>query len=86
MNHSRSGEPDDESGNPDPDDAGREVVLDTEAEVACPSCGETAVIGLDPGGGTAQEYVEDCPICCRPWRVRVRYDDAGAAEVRLEPS
>ena len=63
-----------------------DVVLDTEAAVDCPYCGETAVIGLDPGGGSAQEYVEDCPVCCRPWRVRVRYDGTGAAEVRVEPS
>ena len=61
-----------------------EVVLDTEAEVSCPYCGETVVLGLDPGGGAAQEYVEDCQVCCRPCRVRVRYDDTGAAEVWVE--
>jgi hypothetical protein len=43
-------------------------------------------IGLDPGGGDTQDYVEDCPVCCRPWRVSVRYDDEGAASVRIEPS
>jgi hypothetical protein len=61
-----------------------DVVLDTEAEVACPYCGEQVVIGLDPGGGTTQEYVEDCQVCCRPWRVRLRYDETGAAEVSVE--
>ncbi len=61
-----------------------DVVLDTVAEVACPYCGETVVIGLDPGGGAGQEYVEDCQVCCRPWRVRVSYDDTGAAEVWVE--
>lgn len=61
-----------------------EVVLDTQAEVACPYCGETVVLGLDPGGGTAQEYVEDCQVCCRPCRVRVSYDDSGAAEIWIE--
>ncbi len=70
----------------DQDDSRRDVVLVTEAEVACPYCGETAVIGLDPAGGAAQEYIEDCPVYCRPWRVRVRYDDEGAAEIRVEPS
>ncbi|HEU5180314.1 MAG TPA: CPXCG motif-containing cysteine-rich protein [Candidatus Polarisedimenticolia bacterium] len=59
-------------------------VLDTEAEVSCPCCGERVVIALDPGGGTTQEYVEDCQVCCRPWRVRVRYDETGAAEVSVE--
>ena len=65
---------------------GQEVVLQTEAEVDCPFCGEGSVIGLDPGGGEAQEYVEDCPVCCRPWRVSVRYDDEGTARIRIEPT
>jgi hypothetical protein len=57
--------------------------LETEAEVTCPHCGETMTIALDPGGGRAQEYVEDCQVCCRPWRVRVWYHGGGAAEVQL---
>jgi len=76
---------DDDIEDADPDGARREVVLQTEAEVDCPFCGEASVIRLDPGGGDAQDYVEDCPVCCRPWRVSVRYDDAGAARVALEP-
>src|SRR3989442_4117869 len=43
---------------------------ETEADVTCPHCGETMTITLDPGGGRAQEYVEDCQVCCRPWRGR----------------
>lgn len=58
---------------------------DTEAEVACPYCGEIITIGLDPGSGTNQEYVEDCQVCCRPWTVRVHYDEEGTAGVWLEP-
>ena len=61
-----------------------DVILDTEAAVACPYCGEEVVIGLDPGGGTTQEYVEDCQVCCQPWRVRLSYDETGAAEVCVE--
>ncbi|MGB7212058.1 MAG: CPXCG motif-containing cysteine-rich protein [Gemmatimonadales bacterium] len=57
---------------------------DTEAEVQCPWCGASCVIALDPGGGTAQEYVEDCEVCCRAWIVRVRYGGSGAATVELE--
>jgi hypothetical protein len=66
------------------DDRSGDVVLDTEAEVACPHCGEVLVMGLDPAGGRAQEYVEDCHVCCRPCRVRVSYDDRGTAEVWVE--
>jgi len=42
---------DDESGDIGPDARADDVVLDTEAEVACPYCGEKVVIGLDPDGG-----------------------------------
>lgn len=31
----------------------------------CPYCGEPAEAVLDLSGG-AQEYIEDCPVCCRP--------------------
>ena len=56
---------------------------DTDAEVDCPYCGEVVVIGLDPGSGPVQDYVEDCEICCRPWSVHVLYHDDGSAEVSV---
>jgi hypothetical protein len=55
--------------------------LATEAEISCPHCGATMTIALDPGGGRAQEYVEDCQVCCRPWQVRLWYDATGAVDV-----
>lgn len=58
--------------------------LATEADVTCPYCGESVTIALDPNGGLAQEYMEDCQVCCRPWRVHVSYDDDGAVEVSVE--
>lgn len=57
---------------------------DTEAVVHCPYCGEELEIGLDPGSGATQEYVEDCQVCCRPWRVFVSYGEDGSAQVTLE--
>ena len=68
----------------DDDDEGGEDTVDTEATVLCPYCGELNDIALDPGGGGRQEYVEDCQICCRPWRVRVTYSADGAADVLVE--
>ena len=56
-----------------------------EVEVACPSCGEPLAIWLDVGGGAAQHYVEDCQVCCQPWRVTVRYRSGGEAVVSAEP-
>ena len=56
---------------------------DMAARAACPCCGAEVEVLLDPGGGSYQEYVEDCEVCCRPWHVRVRYHDDGTAEVDL---
>ncbi|HKQ61361.1 MAG TPA: CPXCG motif-containing cysteine-rich protein [Candidatus Polarisedimenticolaceae bacterium] len=58
--------------------------MDTEADVTCPYCAQTVSIRLDPGGGAAQDYVEDCEVCCQPWRVRVSYDAAGQAAVSVD--
>lgn len=60
--------------------------IDSDAVVTCPYCGEPVEISLDPSGGRVQEYVEDCEVCCNPWRVRVRYDGTGAATVEIEPA
>jgi len=71
----------------DPDDPSPSeefFTWDTEAEVVCPYCGEGITIGLDPGGGRVQAYVEDCQVCCQPWRVRVRYDRDGGALVEVD--
>jgi hypothetical protein len=43
----------------------------------CPYCGEPIELLVDEGGGEYQEYVEDCPVCCRPWEVRIVQDPDG---------
>ena len=58
---------------------------ETETVVICPHCGEANELALDPGSGPIQVYVEDCQVCCRPWRVTVRYAPDGTAEVFAEP-
>jgi cysteine-rich CPXCG protein len=58
---------------------------ETSATVSCPYCGEINEIGLDPGSGSEQEYVEDCQVCCRAWHVTVVYHPDGSAEVSVEP-
>ena len=60
--------------------------VETEATVQCPHCGEENEIALDPGSGAAQEYVEDCQVCCRPWLMYVRYARDGTAEVEVYAS
>ena len=37
-----------------------------EAAYVCDACGEEIVVPVDPAAGARQEYVEDCPVCCRP--------------------
>src|SRR3954466_2896289 len=58
--------------------------VETGATGLCPYCGEINEINLDPGSGNHQEYVEDCQVCCRPWRVEVTYLPDGTAEVSVE--
>jgi hypothetical protein len=38
----------------------------------CPYCGEWVEVEAEPLGPGQEEYVEDCPVCCRPWVVHVR--------------
>ena len=57
---------------------------DMGATVQCPYCGEEIEITLDPGSGDSQEYVEDCEVCCNPWRVTVSYHE-GEADVSVTP-
>jgi len=58
--------------------------LATESTIICPHCAEWNTISHDPSGGAIQEYVEDCQVCCRPWRVRVAYTDDGIPNVEVE--
>jgi hypothetical protein len=37
----------------------------------CPYCGERVTVQADTVGVAQETYVEDCPVCCRPWTVRV---------------
>ena len=64
----------------------RAPVADDEATVVCPYCGERVDIAVDAGGGSHQEYIEDCAVCCRPWQVHVQYDDEGNATVSVDQS
>jgi hypothetical protein len=58
---------------------------DLEATVTCPHCVQEVSVGLDPGSGASQDYVEDCPVCCQPWQVSVRYGPDGSAGVSVTP-
>jgi Cysteine-rich CPXCG len=59
---------------------------DTEGEVTCPYCGEAMSVSLDPGSGAHQEYIEDCQVCCQPWRLHVEYGADGSAAITATPA
>ena len=40
----------------------------------CPWCWQTVTMVLDLSD-PSQDYVEDCEVCCRPIRIRVRAED-----------
>jgi hypothetical protein len=43
---------------------------DDEFTVTCPFCGETVSIYVE--ADVRGSFVQDCEVCCNPWRVRVR--------------
>ena len=57
-------------------------MLETE-RYECPYCGEEVETTVDLSGGD-QTYIEDCQVCCRPWRVAVVYDADGQAMASVE--
>ena len=49
-------------------------------DIQCPHCWETIEILVDISAG-AQQYIEDCSVCCRPIALHIRVDESGMAEV-----
>jgi hypothetical protein len=41
--------------------------------VTCPYCGEDVEIYVEPE--MRGSFVQDCEVCCNPWRVRVSRED-----------
>jgi len=56
-------------------------MVDEEGSYLCEGCGEEIVIPLDPSAGREQDYVEDCPVCCRPNQIHVRIEQSGDVRV-----
>jgi hypothetical protein len=55
-----------------------------ELEIDCPYCGEAIAIWVDAGGGGAQQYVEDCSVCCRPIELSVAEGEDGEPVVSAQ--
>ena len=70
----------------EPDDADDDPApLADEAAYVCDACGEEVVIPVDVAAGASQEYVEDCPVCCRPNVVTVSVGPDGSAACSARP-
>ena len=58
--------------------------MDDEATYICDACGEEIVIPLDLSAGGIQEYVEDCPVCCRANLIHVEIGEDDELRVWAE--
>jgi hypothetical protein len=58
--------------------------VESEASYVCNTCGEEIVIPVDPTAGPSQEFVEDCPVCCRPNVIRIEFDPEGTPYIRAD--
>ncbi len=45
-------------------------VMDDQFWVTCPFCGEQVEIYVE--SDVRGSFVQDCEVCCNPWRVKVR--------------
>ena len=60
-------------------------MMQTEINYTCSACGEEIVIPLDISQGHSQQFVEDCPVCCRPHVIHIEIDEEGQATAWAEP-
>jgi DNA-directed RNA polymerase subunit RPC12/RpoP len=58
--------------------------MNDEGSYVCSACGEEIVTPIDYSQGHKQEYVEDCPVCCRANLIRVEIDGEGEVSIWAE--
>ncbi len=55
--------------------------MNTEFWVTCPYCFEQVEIYIEPD--VEGEFVQDCEVCCQPWRIRLVRDAEGMGFVEV---
>ncbi len=58
--------------------------ISREASYVCGACGEEIVVPVDISAGSQQDYVEDCPVCCRPNLIHVDLFDLNDIRIWAE--
>lgn len=58
--------------------------MNPEASYICGACGEEIVVPVDLSAGSVQDYVEDCPVCCRANLIHVTTLDEDEVRVWAE--
>lgn len=66
------------------DDDEPQSPAEDEASYCCGACGEEIVVPVDPSSGRQQQYVEDCPVCCRPNVLSVEWLSPTDIRIRSE--
>ena len=56
--------------------------MDDTVQVQCPYCFQFVELFIDPG--MRGEMVQDCDVCCRPWRVIVQRRRDGSPAVVVD--
>lgn len=51
-------------------------------QVLCPYCGEATDLVLE--ADVEGELVQDCEVCCNPWKVQIFRDADGELEVTVD--
>jgi hypothetical protein len=56
--------------------------LISEADIACPHCGEVFPLSIDTSQ-REQAFIEDCTVCCRPIQLTVSSRPGEIIELRI---
>ncbi|MBS93512.1 MAG: CPXCG motif-containing cysteine-rich protein [Chromatiales bacterium] len=57
--------------------------MQEEALITCPSCRESLDVLLDMSV-PAQDYIEDCQVCCRPMRITYSSEDGVLTGIEVQ--
>lgn len=59
------------------------MLLQENVETYCPYCGEPIQLLVDCSI-PAQEYIEDCQVCCRPIQIQAKVDSEGIPSLQIQ--